>query len=669
MSRLDPKADYDAGDLNRYEELLRKEKLSDYEKDELARLERIFFRDKSFASAGNDLVKAMSTLDTLAGSDPYDAASIAYNRQAVAYQDPFKMVELRGDGMPEDWQGHNPYLNTGRGYMPLDERSIEQARDFREQEALSILAAAPLMIRKSMKKSMIYVSFDGDGIGNKVAAAEAMDNEAELKRVSVGIQAGENVMEQWALSVGGEVVEAGGDEGLMKVPERALLSLEHVRERYAKVVGATLTVGVGRTISQCTKARMLGKLTGKNKIVQYDINTEQGLRTLMAGQQSEVQKIENSGVLKSNGRQNMKKAWTTQESAVIIRKSDSDKQISEAIQKGGIGSAGRQNSLLREMVSRRLLVKSSTDRTYTQAPYQDGGRNVTPDYGSAELKDNHGEQFHPAGSKADSDVLSYLTKIERVQLPSEPNFMPPLDARKVVPGNSVAAKSEKPADLKKSVPITSVGDAFDILKGCAACSLSKKSEGAKEKKAKKLEGAAPAPAPTPTSGPTLGSIIGYPGSGSSTIGKSLRVVDDISGSNRIAKAINKAMAQTGVLAKNAEALAVGQTAGRVLGGGKGRDAAVAHVEKMNKGGAQVDVGVVKNQDAVTAELIKKGAVGIETADPWDEVNREMETFTGTSVRRPPTNLKASSETDAAVLAMFKSGAMGMDSSQLVTEEE
>lgn len=138
----------------------------------------------------------------------------------------------------------------------------------------------------------IYVSIDGDNIGNAVARAEATDNEAELKSISQKINAGQEVFTMWAQLNGGEVIEQGGDEGLCKVPAAAMEQVEELRQRYLETVGATATVGIGQKVSESTKARELGKLTGKNKTVVFDESTEQELE-LRLGQQdmSETTKI------------------------------------------------------------------------------------------------------------------------------------------------------------------------------------------------------------------------------------------------------------------------------------------------------------------------------------------------------------------------------------------
>lgn len=127
-------------------------------------------------------------------------------------------------------------------------------------------------------EGIYYVSYDGDNIGKKTQAAEEKDDEKILKDISESIRRGGQAAKDWATQFGGEVVEQGGDEGLLKVPALAMKHLEDFRRAYKQVVKANLTVGVGQTLAEATKARELGKLRGKNCVVHYDASTDQELQ-------------------------------------------------------------------------------------------------------------------------------------------------------------------------------------------------------------------------------------------------------------------------------------------------------------------------------------------------------------------------------------------------------
>jgi hypothetical protein len=144
-----------------------------------------------------------------------------------------------------------------------------------------------------------YVTMDGDGIGNQVARAQFQDDEQKVKEISRRIDSGKDLFIQWATMFGGIIIEAGGDEGNARIPSAALEHIEEFRKNYEKQVGATVTVGVGKSISQSIQARELGKLRGKNQVVYWDDGTEKelSLRLQQKGEETAESKIRESGVL------------------------------------------------------------------------------------------------------------------------------------------------------------------------------------------------------------------------------------------------------------------------------------------------------------------------------------------------------------------------------------
>lgn len=125
---------------------------------------------------------------------------------------------------------------------------------------------------------MLYITFDGDNIGNAVARAERKDDEKELAQMSAKINAGQTLFNEWAKQNGGYVVEQGGDEGLAKVPNKALKAIEEFRTNYFNLTGATCSVGIGKKISEATDARMLAKLKGKNRSEMFTEATRKELK-------------------------------------------------------------------------------------------------------------------------------------------------------------------------------------------------------------------------------------------------------------------------------------------------------------------------------------------------------------------------------------------------------
>lgn len=171
---------------------------------------------------------------------------------------------------------------------------VESTKQEDNERQLKIILEA---LSPKVDTKLIYVSMDGDNIGNKVAQAEAENDEQRLTEMSHKINAGQSVFGTWVQSVGGSIIESGGDEGLAKVPASAIDKIENFRSQYMSVSGATVTVGIGDSISDSTKARQLGKLKGKNKVEFFGAGSVEELKRLLKPV-DEAQKIIDSGVLR-----------------------------------------------------------------------------------------------------------------------------------------------------------------------------------------------------------------------------------------------------------------------------------------------------------------------------------------------------------------------------------
>lgn len=177
----------------------------------------------------------------------------------------------------------------------IDSKRKKEAEEKATKDSIKLAEQNAQIVQEAPKQ--IYVSLDGDNIGNAVARAEEKDDEKTLADISRRINNGQEVLKQWAATHGGKLIEAGGDEGLVKVPGYAQERVEELREQYKRVVGATATVGIGSTISESTKARMLGKLRGKNRVVVWEpeMQKEMQLRMQEKGT-SEAGKIQAAGL-------------------------------------------------------------------------------------------------------------------------------------------------------------------------------------------------------------------------------------------------------------------------------------------------------------------------------------------------------------------------------------
>jgi hypothetical protein len=117
---------------------------------------------------------------------------------------------------------------------------------------------------------MVYIAANGDGIGEQIGNAIMSDDHQALSGLSRKFKEAHSNIEKWAQKKGGEIVASSGDEVIFSIPEEALNELESVKDTYAQASGTTLTIGIGQTISQASKALIYGKLNDKNQIVEYE---------------------------------------------------------------------------------------------------------------------------------------------------------------------------------------------------------------------------------------------------------------------------------------------------------------------------------------------------------------------------------------------------------------
>jgi len=193
---------------------------------------------------------------------------------------------------PEDRMG--PALNAIKDLLSrVGQRKKQDEEKKQSEKPEAEMAKDPNVEILQPEMGHIYVSLDGDNIGNAVARAEESDDEKTLSEMSAKINSGQDVLRNWAQRMGGKVIEQGGDEGLVKVPAASKGQVEDLRAQYVNVVGSTCSVGVGRKISESTKARMLAKLKGKNQTVTFDDSTAKELDFLLQDKdKTEANKIQ-----------------------------------------------------------------------------------------------------------------------------------------------------------------------------------------------------------------------------------------------------------------------------------------------------------------------------------------------------------------------------------------
>jgi hypothetical protein len=138
---------------------------------------------------------------------------------------------------------------------------------------------------------ILFIAADGDNIGKLVGKARLQDNVEEIRRVSSCIDKGNKIFESYALSNGGSVIEAGGDEVLIEIEASALKDLENIRNQYLSATNATVSVGIGKKPSEASKALVVAKLRGRNRSVFYDFDVEKEIKRATDSPEDDHKKI------------------------------------------------------------------------------------------------------------------------------------------------------------------------------------------------------------------------------------------------------------------------------------------------------------------------------------------------------------------------------------------
>ena len=122
----------------------------------------------------------------------------------------------------------------------------------------------------------VYIAINGDNVGEGIGNAIASDNHENLEKITGGLEGAHNSIKEWVESVGGKIVTQSGDEGIYQIPSEAYSEdeIDKIREMYSEQTGTTVTIGVGESMSEASKALIYGKLNDKDQVVEYDSHVD-----------------------------------------------------------------------------------------------------------------------------------------------------------------------------------------------------------------------------------------------------------------------------------------------------------------------------------------------------------------------------------------------------------
>ena len=120
----------------------------------------------------------------------------------------------------------------------------------------------------------VFVAFDCDDLGQTMQEHAMNENISGVSDLSSKVEQGSQIFKQFASQHGGYLVSSGGDSGILAFDgdlnqEDLTPAIEELRQIYSEITGTTVTVGIGRSLSQAAQALLKGKQNGKNQVSIY----------------------------------------------------------------------------------------------------------------------------------------------------------------------------------------------------------------------------------------------------------------------------------------------------------------------------------------------------------------------------------------------------------------
>ena len=134
------------------------------------------------------------------------------------------------------------------------------------------------MDKLDIKENMIFISADGDGIGRKVGRSVIANDIDSLHKISARIDAAQDFILHWTKQHDGVKISGGGDEFTAAIPAEHEDKIEGLRKDIEHAFGYTISVGVGKSLSEAGTALLVAKLRGKDRIVHFSKEIEQDIK-------------------------------------------------------------------------------------------------------------------------------------------------------------------------------------------------------------------------------------------------------------------------------------------------------------------------------------------------------------------------------------------------------
>lgn len=125
--------------------------------------------------------------------------------------------------------------------------------------------------------SKVYCSLNGDKVGQKIADSIRSNDPESVRQTSLTFNQAHAEIDQWVEQRGGRIISASGDEGIYELESTMLPEVQSMMANYESKTGHTLSIGIGSSLLESTKAMIYGKMHSPGEIVQYSQDVESGI--------------------------------------------------------------------------------------------------------------------------------------------------------------------------------------------------------------------------------------------------------------------------------------------------------------------------------------------------------------------------------------------------------
>jgi hypothetical protein len=126
--------------------------------------------------------------------------------------------------------------------------------------------------------NLVYLSGKADAPPKELQASDMSDDFERRQRFSQNLESGQDGWKSWALANGGMAFPVGPEGFKIRIPADKLVDVPDMREKYAELVGTTISIGVGSKMVEADRALEAAQKEGGDCIKLYDLSVEDELQ-------------------------------------------------------------------------------------------------------------------------------------------------------------------------------------------------------------------------------------------------------------------------------------------------------------------------------------------------------------------------------------------------------